>query len=105
MADSFGWHSVGVTKFHDIRDKLANFETMTWSKILRGSQNHAILRVDLCQDAQKRLRALKLDDIDSLISLRLSGTERIFGILERGVLRVLWWDPEHRICPSPKRHT
>jgi hypothetical protein len=102
--DPFGWHSVTGTKFHYIRDKLAHYETMTWSEIL-GPQNHQIPRANLCHDAQVRLRELKQDDIDSLLSLHLSARERVFGILEGSVLRILWWDPEHGVCPSRKRHT
>jgi hypothetical protein len=37
--------------------------------------------------------------------IRLTGAERIFGYLEQGVFVALWWDPEHRVCPSIKKHT
>jgi len=37
---------------------------------------------------------------DALVSLRLSGKERVWGILQENALLLLWWDPGHEICPS-----
>jgi hypothetical protein len=76
---------------------------MTWSEILVGSkkQNHSIKVTSLCPEAQARLRDLRLL-VEDVVSLRLSSRERVYGYLENGVLIVLWWDPEHRICPSLK---
>lgn len=102
--DPFGWHLVTGTKLNDIRGKLAHYETMTWAEI-ENRLSHLIPRLELCHDAQERLRELKQDDIDHLLSLRLSGKERVFGILEGSVLRIIWWDPEHQVCPSEKKHT
>ena len=38
--------------------------------------------------------------LDDVVSLRLSGPERVFGYLDNGVLVLLWWDPLHQVCPS-----
>ena len=56
----------------------------------------------LCKDAQRRIEELHLD-IDQVFSLRLTETLRIYGILENGVFNVLWYDPNHEICPAVKR--
>ena len=40
-----------------------------------------------------------------LVSLRLSGKQRIYGIQDRGVLLLLWWDPDHKIYPVKKKGT
>ena len=58
-----------------------------------GSRNHEVEVGRLCTDARKRLVALHLDDIDKLVSLRLSGKERVWGIRDADVLQLLWWDP------------
>lgn len=91
----------------DIREKLANFETMSWAEILVDAKkyNHQISVDQICQAATERLRELKLDDVDQLLSLRLQATQRVWGLLERGVVTLLWWDPNHEICPSVKKHT
>jgi hypothetical protein len=104
MVDPFGWHNMTSEQIHEIRVKLSNFETMTWGEII-GPQNHPIGVGDICKEARDRLSAMMLDDVDELFSLRLMGTQRIWGILEHNVLTVLWWDPNHQICPSPKKYT
>ena len=60
---------------------------------------------DLPGENQRRLREIGQHDVDRLISLRVSSRERIFGILDKAVLRLLWWDPEHQVYPSPQKHT
>ena len=103
LVDPFGWHQLdGVTLLY-IRERLAHFESMTWGEILVGAkkQNHSIAVHKLSPAAQKRLAALKLI-LEEVISLRLSGRERIFGYLENGVLTLLWWDPLHQVCESER---
>ncbi len=86
--------------------KLRNYETMTWGEILKDKDhNHDVEVGRLCKDAQERLRILKQDDIDAVFRLRLTGKQRVWGIRDRQVLRLLWWDPDHEICPSTKKHT
>lgn len=105
--DPFGWHTVDEKTLHDIRGKLAAFETRTLNEIFIASkkQNHAVPVKGLCSDAQKRLEELRLLDVDEVYCLHLSGTERVWGFLIQNVLNLLWWDPEHCVCPSEKKHT
>ena len=108
LVDPFGWHALDFGKATYVREKLAHFESMTWSEILvKGKKhNHSINVEDLCPAARERLRNIRQDDVEDLVSLSLSGRERVWGILEgAGVLKVLWWDPDHRVCPSVKKHT
>lgn len=102
--DPFGWHTVDSEKLAVIREKLGQFETRTWADILvvAKKQNHSVAIDGLCKEAQARLNEMFKGnvDIDSLVSLRLSGRERVWGILDQGVLAVLWWDPEHAVCPA-----
>lgn len=105
--EPFGWHAVAADKVMEIRAKLAHFESMTWAEILQRSNNHHhLIAVErICGAAQERLEVLGQSDADAVLSLRLSNVERVFGILDGHVLRVLWWDPNHRICPAELRHT
>lgn len=77
---------------------------MTWNEILvKGKKrNHSVAITQLCAQAQKRLRDSGQADLEELVSLRLSGPERVWGILREGVLAVIWWDPNHEVCPSIK---
>lgn len=105
MVDPYGWHRLDADGIRYIHGKLSNFESMKWSEILENRQNHPVSVGIISKEAQERLAALNQDDIDELISLRLSGKERVWGIREHSALKVLWWDPEHQVCPSPKKGT
>jgi hypothetical protein len=100
----YGWHEVDGATLLYIREKLKLFESMTLNEIL--GPNHHKVRIDqLCSTAQSRLAELRLDDVEELISLRLTGRQRVWGVLEHNVVILLWWDPEHQVCPSLLRNT
>jgi hypothetical protein len=101
--DPFGWHTLTAVQMHEIRAKLRDFESMTFGEIL-GRNNHLVSVKDLCKEAKERLDDLHLDDIDELLSLRLAGAQRVWGILEHNVVILLWWDPQHSVCPSVIKH-
>jgi len=104
LADPYGWRSVTRETLLYIREKLANFESMTWSEILVNGKkrNHYIKVSEITSEARRRLEAKALA-LDEVVSLRLSGAERVFGYLDNGVLVLLWWDPDHEVCPSLKK--
>lgn len=105
LGGPFGWQVLTRDLFLDnVLPKIKNLESMTWGEILCRN-NHEVRVADLDKEAQKRLQTLKLDDVDQLVSLRLSGRERIWGIRIRSTLRLLWWDPDHKVCPSLLKHT
>jgi hypothetical protein len=108
MVDPFGWHKIeNVEKLNEVLGKLSEFEKLNWNEILvtRKKHNHEVDIGDLCKVAQSRLVEIFQDDVESLVSLRLSGAERVWGIREKSVLKLLWWDPNHQVCPSTKKHT
>ena len=105
LEGAWSWFNISSKeKIKEIIDKITNFESMTWKEIL-GDKNHLIEIKDLIKDAVKRLEKLQIEDIETLLSLRLSNTERIWGIKTGNVCKLLWWDPKHEICPSKKKHT
>ena len=107
VLDRFGWHLVTAEKLKEIRSKLGDFESMTWSDILvtGKKRNHSIPIPDLIPEARRWLERKRLL-LEKMVSLRLSGQERVWGYLaEQGVFVLLWWDPEHEVCPSGLKHT
>jgi hypothetical protein len=88
-----------------VYEHLRDFEKLTWQEIetaqtKRGHTRHHNIPVsDLSKAALKRLKELKLDDLDEIFSLRLEGDNRIFGIREFNTLIVLWYDEHHQVCP------
>jgi hypothetical protein len=105
MVDPYGWHEIDAGQLSYIRARIIEFEGRSWSEILGDNHNHNVEIHRLSADARGRLEALKQDDIEEMLSLRLSGKERIWGILDRGVCTLFWWDPDHQVCPSLKRNT
>lgn len=105
-------------KIHDdfmeyLLGKLIDFEQITWGEILRTTRNskssnntssHNIPIDRLIKDAQNRLEELNIYE-DELFSLSLDNKKRLWGILDSGVLRIIWYDPKHEICPSHKKRT
>ncbi len=68
-------------------------------------QNHNISVDDLVKEAQDRLFEIFSEQLDELTSLRLTGKGRVWGQINEGVMELIWWDAEHWICESNKKHT
>ena len=100
----WGWHQMNSKIWNEIHKRITNFESMPWVEIYK-TESHFVSIERLCTSARKRLEDMQLDDIDRLFSLRLTGKQRIWGIRDRNILKILWWDPNHEVCPSPKRYT
>jgi hypothetical protein len=99
------WKNIDAeTLWSVIHSKLASFETMKWSEIL-GFRHHEIPKIELIPGAQRRLEEINQDDVDSLVSLHLNGKKIVWGIRENNIMKILWWDPEHKVCPSGKKYT
>lgn len=96
----------------DIIEKLKSYEGMTWGEIQQasggkaegnGNNSHFENVSDFIKEAQKRIDELKLYE-DQLFSLRLKGKPRLYGIIDNGVFDVIWYDKEHEIYKSKKKH-
>jgi hypothetical protein len=102
-----GWLKLAPEKVEEVLRKLAAFEALTWGEILvkRKHWNHHNAVEKLSPAAQKRIKEI-FPAQEELLSLHLSGEERVYGILqERGIMLVLWWDPDHSVYPVGKKGT
>lgn len=93
---------------------ISHLETMTWAEIYgasggrnRGNNHHPIEISSLSKKAKKRLKDIKLEDVDSIISLRINSRERLYGIRDGRALQLLWYDPWHdepnkAVCSSSR---
>ena len=101
MKGPFGWSVCSVQILEEVlKPRLSSFETMTWGEIESSGQSHAIQRDRLSKEAQNRLAEIKRDDIDEVFSLRIDGRKRIIGVRDKDIFMFLWWDPQHKVCPS-----
>lgn len=111
--EKWSLHSDGVQKIFwtEILPHFQGWETQTWKEILMDSkkQNHSIEVEYLNKVAIDRLTALYVE-AEALISLRLTGTHRIYGYIKDSVFHILWVDLGHGdnttcVCRSNKKHT
>lgn len=101
----WGFNKIDKNRLHElVVSGFKNIEGLTWVE-LKSSGSHSIDLDQLDKKAVNRLKEIKLDDLEHLFSLRFSGKERLWGIRDGNVLQVLWWDPQHKVCPAPKKHT
>lgn len=100
-AEVGGWIHLKPEDLDGLLARFRDWEKMTWSEILSEGrrQNHPIFVSKCCLKARERLEHLKLDDLEELMSLRVTGQARVIGIRVRDVFHILWWDPEHAVCP------
>ncbi|MBX9298236.1 hypothetical protein K5M33_14105 [Chromobacterium vaccinii] len=99
----FAW-PIGQEIEVKILAKLHQFDSMKWPTI-EGDDHHFIETKRLSKEAQDRLADLKQDDVDGVFSFHFSGKRRIIGIRSGDIVKLLWWDPEHKVCVSHKKHT
>ena len=99
------FHGIEGTAHKRVLQKLGHIGASTFEELSGPSGNKAIPIEHLCSDAQNRLRDLGLDDYDEVWEMRIGGKERVWGLRDASLMLLLWWDPEHEVCPSEKKHT
>lgn len=57
------------------------------------------------QAAVRRLRELSLQDETNISRLSFMGRQRLYGFRRDLEFYAIFWDPDHQIWPSVKRHT
>jgi len=101
----WGWGDINREDLlSKVLKRIIAFESMKWHEIL-NKKNHEIKISKITVQARKRLEKLRLDDIESLVSLTIEGPIRIWGIKVHNYFKVLWWDPLHKVYQNPKKHT
>jgi hypothetical protein len=104
MNGPWGWHKFDPQFLQGLLHKIFDSQKLSWQTLLEHG-SHLVQVGDLCSKAQRRLIELCKDDCDELYSFRLTGSKRIWGIKDGNILWLLWWDPNHEVCPSHKKHT
>ncbi len=96
----------------EVLGKMVDYSSMTWGEVKRQthddgkSKNHFLAPGSLSKEAVERLKAKDLEEFsDYIFSFALQNKIRIVGIRNGEKFHVLWYDPDHEICPSKKRHT
>lgn len=102
----FALGAISPEDAHEVADRLHAFETMTWGEVIgkpfEKKKTHLIPLegAKLSTDALERIKELKLDQLERLVSLRISAPKRVWGFIEpTGVCNLVWWDPDHKFYP------
>ncbi|MGH8828324.1 MAG: hypothetical protein ACRDVZ_12180 [Jiangellaceae bacterium] len=91
----------------DLLHRMRAFETMTASEVFHGRDpvgKHYDMSHCPNQAPTARL-AEEYDGRDDVCRLQINGKRRLYGFLTGNDFSIVWWDPEHEIWPSTKRHT
>lgn len=102
MDGKWGWSGFSSYHLREFLNKLFDCQKLTWQDLYYNG-SHRILVSQIVPEARKRLQNLLLDEWEELYSLRLAGKQRVWGLKEGRIFWLLWWDPEHEICPSLKK--
>ncbi len=96
--------------YREVMEKMIDYSNMTWAEIKKqthdiGKSKHHLLSLDmLSKDAFDRFKIMRIEEYeDSIFSFALQNRLRIVGIRENEYFHVLWYDPNHQVCPSKKR--
>jgi hypothetical protein len=103
----WGWTNASCEQLlRQIAPRLHSLESMTWGEVEGKTGSHFVEVIDLIPEARRRLvEELNKDEQGRLFSVRMTGEARLWGIRDIAILRVLWWDPNHEVCRSSKKHT
>jgi hypothetical protein len=97
--DVWGWGNLGFREFvRTIVHRLNNFETMTWQEITNRKSCHPMPIKNICSKAQSRINELH-GDIDTLHQVDVSELGRVWGFRDRLTFYLIWYDPDHTVCP------
>lgn len=89
-----------------IINKLQEYEKQKWQEILNASggkseghgNNNHFITADKLQRAEKRefIKAGYMEKYEKVFSLRLTGQERLIGVVDLNVFNVLWFNANHK---------
>ena len=86
----------------DLLEHLRQYESKTIGELRGGSFSEfkSYSNFADCPNGAAINRLAKLYDApDSIARFRLSGTKRLYGFLVDNEFHLLWWDPNHEVCP------
>ena len=93
-----------------VLDKIVNYSSMKWFEIKRQthddnkSKHHLLDYETLSTEAKERIKKLRLEEqTDAIFSFAFENMLRVIGIREDEKFHVIWFDPEHKFCPSHKK--
>lgn len=93
----------------DLLDLLSGVSNLVWREVKEmkfNSKNrtralhHSQPVESICGEARRRLHVIGRGDQEEVFRLRHGNTIRVWGVLEGPVFSILWFDRNHKVCPS-----
>lgn len=98
LAGPWSWTRIDALDLLRVRERLGHLEALSYAEFL-GRMHHEIPAARLSREARTRLRDLRLDDFEHLLSLRILKRQRVWGVRTAEGVLLLWWDPDHTVYP------
>ncbi len=96
----FGWGKVEILLFlKDIVQTLQSHEGLTWQDVKEKKHCHPWGLDEIPKECFNRLEERQID-IEQLYQIGLGNKPRIIGYKDRAIFYLMWWDAEHRFCPT-----
>ena len=107
LGGAFGWDSISDAHLRSVFKMLCEADKSAWEAMAGDGmgQIKSIPVGNLSSSAKRRLQEIQRDDEEWLHEIRLGSRPRMWGIRRQGIFHILWWDPNHRVCPAPLRNT
>jgi hypothetical protein len=96
----FGWGKVSILLFlQKIIQRLQGYEGLTWHEVKEMRYCHPWGLDEIPRECFRRLEERQID-IEQLYQIGLGNKPRIIGYKDGPIFYLMWWDPEHRFCPT-----
>lgn len=108
LDDDCEWsmRTMSVEDHCDLLKKLSDYETKSPSSAIQEKIFKIYENFGSCPNKCAVHRLLdQYPTCDAMARFRLSGSKRLYGIVDGNEFHVVWWDPDHLVWPSSKKHT
>lgn len=96
----FGWNKIEILFFlQKIVQALQGYEGLTWYEVREKRHCHPWGIDDIPKECFNRLEERQID-IEQLYQIALGERRRIIGYKDRRIFYLMWWDAEHKFCPT-----
>jgi hypothetical protein len=98
LGGEWGWRKLSPDHAEKLRRELVDVEGRKLIDLMRGRKIKEIPVADMKVKAQERLKQTGFEEADTLYEIRLPDKWRVWGLMERAVFCLLWWDEFETAC-------
>ena len=99
----FGWCKVKIIHFlRKIVQILQSYEGLKWHEVKRKPHCHPWGLDEIPRECYSRLEERQID-IEELFQIGLGNKPRIIGYKTGSIFYLMWYDPDHKFCPTKAR--